>query len=225
MEYTIARAPSPLGSPDGAWDGPLWRPAETLEVTHFPWPDSGHRPRTRARFLYDDEFIGVIFHVEDQYVQATARRFQDSVCADSCVEFFVSPLPDSDAYFNFEVNCGGTMLLARCASAEEREAGTASVRVSDADGATIPVAASMPQIVEPEIAEPTVWTLEYHVPFALFASYFDLPARPAAGTRWQGNVYKCGDRTSHPHWGSWAPVDTPAPSFHQPEYFQPFLFA
>ena len=33
----------------------------------------------------------------------------------SCVEFFVSPIPDSQAYFNFEVNCGGTMLVRRMA--------------------------------------------------------------------------------------------------------------
>ena len=224
MQYTITTAPLPLGSPTGEWDSPVFQQAETLEVAHFPWSDSGHRPVTSARFIYDDEFLGASFRVDDQYVRAVARKFQDSVCSDSCVEFFVSPLPGSQAYFNFEVNCGGTMLLMRVPSQEERAGGVENIDVSDADGATILVAPSMPQIVEPEITDPTVWTLEYHVPLALFASYFGCD-KPVSGTTWQGNVYKCGDLTSHPHWGSWAPVDTPKPSFHQPAFYQPFLFA
>jgi len=224
MQYTITRASRPLGSPTAEWNGPAWRQAETLEVTNFPWTDSGHRPVTNARLIYDDAFLAVSFRVEDRYVRAVARKFQDGVCRDSCVEFFVSPVPGSDAYFNFELNCSGTMLLHRCPSTKEREEGGETLYVSDADCATVIVAHSMPQIVDPEIADPTTWTLEYHVPFALFASYFAID-RPVSGTIWKGNVYKCGDATSHPHWGSWAPVDTPHPSFHQPAFYQPFQFA
>jgi len=110
------------------------------------------------------------------------------------------------------------MLLYRC------EPGTDNVTVSDEDGATIAMAHSLPKIVEPEIAEPTIWTVEYHVPFELFAAYFQSET-PRPGTQWRANFYKCGDRTSHPHWGSWAPVDTPRPSFHQPTFFQPIHFA
>ena len=224
MQYNVRRASISLGSPDADWDRAEWRDVETLEITHFPWPDSGHHPRTVARLLYDDRFLAVIFRVDDRYVRAVAREFQDSVCLDSCAEFFVSPLPDSEAYFNFEVNCGGTMLLHRCPSTTEREAGVESVQVSAADGLTIAIAHSLPRIVEPEIAEPTTWTIEYHVPFDLFASHFDA-ARPTTGTVWKANFYKCGDRTSHPHWGSWAPVRTQSPNFHQPSFFQPINFA
>ena len=222
MPYTIAHT-SALTSPDADWDRPEWQGAETLEIVHFLWEDSGHRPRTRARVLYDDESLALIFQVEDHYVRAVAQNFQDNVCTDSCVEFFVAPLPAADAYFNFEVNCGGTMLLRCCPSTAEREAGRKPLNVSDADGATIQIAHSLPKIVEPEIAAPTTWTVEYHVPFALFERYFDA-ARPVSGTVWKGNFYKCGDATSHPHWACWAPVEVPKPSFHQPEFFQPLHF-
>ena len=224
MQYTITRAAGPLGSPTADWDSPVFQQAETLEVANYPWSDSGHRPATSARFVYDDEFLGISFRVEDRYIRAVAQKFQDSVCSDSCVEFFVSPVPGSQAYFNFEVNCGGTILVMRVPSPEERAAGKENIDVSDADGDTILVAHSMPHIVEPEITEPTVWTLEYHVPLGLFASYFGSD-KPASGTTWKANVYKCADRTSHPHWGSWAPVDSTTPSFHQPNSFQSFLFA
>ena len=222
MHYTIARAHVPT-PPDADWERPEWQAAETLSISHYPWEDSGHRPRTTARLLYDDEVLAIIFRIEDRYVRAVARNFQDSVCTDSCVEFFVAPLPDSDAYFNFEVNCGGTMLVRRCPSRAEQDASEEGKKVSGEHGATIAMAHSLPKIVEPEIAEPTIWTLEYHLPFALFEHYFGA-SRPVSGTAWKGNFYKCGDATSHPHWGSWAPVDTPRPTFHQPDFFQPVLF-
>lgn len=223
MQYTVRRVPR-LAPPAADWNAPQWRQAETLQVTHFPWPDSGHHPSTSARLLYDDQHLAVAFHVEDRYVRAVARKFQDSVCTDSCAEFFVAPLPGSDAYFNFEVNCGGTMLVHRCASTEERAAGKQSYDMTAEDGATVGMAHTLPQIVEPEITEPTTWTIEYHLPFVLFEKYF-AAARPSSGTVWRANFYKCADKTSHPHWGSWAPVGTPRPNFHVPASFQPIAFA
>ena len=222
MRYTITRT-DVLPTPDADWDRSDWKKAETLRITHFPWEDSGHRPVTEARLLYDDRAIGIIFRVEDRWVRAVAQQFQDSVCSDSCVEFFTTPLPHSDAYFNFEVNCGGTMLLHRCPSSEERAAGKKMIEVTEEDGRTIDIAHSMPKNVDPEITDPTIWTVEYHVPFALFRTYFGEVAT-APGTIWRANFYKCGDRTSHPHWGSWAPVDTPRPNFHVPVSFQSVVF-
>jgi len=223
MKYTIHSIPA-LPPPTGVWERSPWSAAETLEVTHYPWKDSGHHPPTSARLLYDEHALAVIFRVQDQYVRAVAQRFQDSVCGDSCVEFFVAPVPGSQAYFNFEVNCGGTMLVHRCASPEEKAAGKDTYDMTPEDGATIAIAHSMPKIVDPEIQTPTVWTVEYRLPFALFQRYFDAPS-PRPGTVWRANFYKCGDQTSHPHWGSWAPVGGPRPSFHQPQFFQPLAFA
>ncbi|MCD6337129.1 MAG: hypothetical protein J7M01_02720, partial [Candidatus Marinimicrobia bacterium] len=37
-----------------------------------------------------------------------------------------------------------------------------------------------------------------------------------------GNLYKCGDKTSHPHWASWSPIDKL--NFHQPKHFGEFVF-
>ena len=216
--YTIRRAPGALGDPSAEAGRALWSAADELEVTHYVWEDSGHRPRTRARLLWDDGWLAVLFVVDDRYVRAVARGFNDSVCHDSCVEFFVAPAADpaEDAYFNFEVNCGGTMLLHRC--------GAPTVEVPEADGATIAMAHTQPKIVDPEIVGPTTWAVEYHVPWSLFEKHFG-PVTPSAGAAWRANFYKCGDRTSHPHWGSWAPVDSPRPNFHLPASFHPIHFA
>lgn len=227
MNYTIQPAAQALGSPTANWEAELWQAAHPLNIALYPWEDSGHHPRTQARILYDDSHLALIFRVEDCYVRAVSENFGDPVSNDSCVEFFVSPyaMGQTDAYFNFEFSCGGTMLLRRCSSAAEREWGRTNGLLAESDASTITVASTLPKIVEPEITEPTTWCLEYHIPLELFHRYFlDCPP-PSTGTEWKANFYKCAGTNSHPHWGSWAPVETNSVSFHQPKYFQPLHFA
>ena len=217
--------PGPLGEPTAEWDHKLWAEAEVAEITNYPWEDSGHHPLVRARVMYDDYFIGVSFQVEDQYVFSQCQSFGDSVCRDSCVEFFFSPHrdPEEDAYFNIEVNCGGVALMCSCPSSADRAAGANPLR-DPADEAFFRFAHSLPKTVQPEITEPTTWTLEYHVEWGLFEKYHP-GITPESGTQWRGNFFKCGHDMSHPHWGSWALVETPAPNFHTPAFFQPLTFA
>ena len=80
--------------------------------------------------------------------------------------------------------------------------------IADSDVEKITVAHSMPQIVDPEIEEPTTWTVEYAIPFAVLKNYCDI-IKPESGAVWHANFYKCADETSHPHWITWAHVDTP----------------
>ncbi|MBF0230732.1 MAG: hypothetical protein HQK63_14285 [Desulfamplus sp.] len=42
---------------------------------------------------------------------------------------------------------------------------------------------------------------------------------PALNVEWRANFYKCADKTSHPHWLTWSPVDFPKPNFHIHESF------
>lgn len=35
----------------------------------------------------------------------------------------------------------------------------------------------------------------------------------------RGNFFKCAEKSEHPHYGCWAPVDLPRPDFHSPDYF------
>lgn len=39
----------------------------------------------------------------------------------------------------------------------------------------------------------------------------------------KGNIYKCGDELTCPHWISLFPIVTDRPAFHKPEYFQPLI--
>jgi len=227
MDYTIHRAAAPLTELAADWDAPAWRAAEPLDIAVWRWPDSGHHPRTQARIVYDDEALAAVFRVEDRWVRAVASSFGDPVSQDSCVEFFLSPyaMGQTDAYCNFELSCNGTLLLRRCSSTTERGWGRPSPLLAVADAGLVRIASSLSGTIDPELEDPVTWCVAFAAPWELFWRYFvDLP-RPASGTQWKGNLYKCAGATSHPHWGTWAPVESERLNFHAPSFFQPLRFA
>lgn len=217
MEYVIRRAVSPP-SLRGQWDEPAWARAVTARLEHFHAEGSEHRPVVEVRALYDAASVFVIFRVHDRYVRCVHTTYQDMVCKDSCVEFFVQPVEDK-GYFNFEINCGGTMLLYYTVPSLGTGGATA---VPEDLGGTVKIYHSMPKVVEPEITEPTEWVVEYEIPIALFEAFVG-PLGDPAGQTWRGNFYKCGDETSHPHWAMWSPVREGF-SFHQPRFFGALRF-
>ncbi len=206
----------------GDWDGQAWKHANIVDVAHFHRKSSEHRPRTRAKLLYDDAGVYVLFHVADRYVKCVYSNHQQHVYKDSCVEFFVCP-KQRRGYFNFEFNCGGTMLLYYIEDPTLDESGKMKrFEILPPDAlARIRVYHSLPLTVPKEIVEPVEWALEYFVPNALLERYVG-PLGPPGERRWRGNFYKCADDTSHPHWGSWALIEQL--NFHQPERFAPLTF-
>jgi hypothetical protein len=178
-----------------------------------------HRPLTQAKLAYDREALYVIFRVEDRYVLAATKERHGNVCQDSCVEFFFTPGTDLSAgYFNIEVNVGGTMLFHH---QKTPEGPGVPIAPEDCDAMTL--APSLPRIIDPEIAAPVTWTLEYRLPLDVLPRYCPV-SRPAPGVIWRANLYKCADRTSHPHWLTWSEVHFPRPRFHVPEDFGELVF-
>jgi hypothetical protein len=215
--YPIRRAPAGLVvTADG--NAPAWRTAAAVPLRFFHRQSSDHRPRTLVRLLYDNTALLLRFTVEDQYIRSVHTRFMDPVCTDSCVEFFVQPRPNA-GYINFEINAGGTLLASRVMDPRRTAGGSlADARpLTPEEAASIEIASTLPAIVEPEIVEPTTWSVCARIPISIFLSD-EAGARPAPGVEWRGNFYKCGDHTSHPHWASWRPIGD-ALNFHCPEYF------
>ena len=220
--YTIRRTPTP---PEftGQWDGPVWNQAETLSVNSFHPAGSDHKPGVTVRALYDAKGIYVHFKVQDRYVRSIHTKSLDPVCQDSCVEFFFQPKPNT-GYLNVEGNAGGTFLCYFIEDHRRTPTGFEKYRPIDPSWFShIRAYHSLPAVVEPEITTPVEWKLEYFVPFALIEAYVG-PLGPIPGQTWQANFYKCGDNTSHPHWGAWAPIGDEL-NFHQPSRFAPVTFA
>ena len=182
-----------------------------------------HRPTTQVKLLFDDEYLYVFFRVQDRYVRAVAEGFQGRVWEDSCCEAFLQSREDG-GYFNFEMNCGGTLLLYHIRDHRRTPEGFADFTpVAAEEAAKMRIYHSLPSRVDPEIQEPVEWYLEYGIPLSLFEAYIGEAPRPA-GERWRGNFYKCGDETSHPHWACWSPIGEEL-NFHCPEHFGVLQFA
>ncbi|MCK5529042.1 MAG: carbohydrate-binding family 9-like protein [Kiritimatiellae bacterium] len=208
---------SPL---DGQWSGQRWDKIPHLDIALFHQNDNDHKPVTKAKLAYNSDSIFGIFKVDDNYIRSTTTKLQESVCQDSCVEFFFKPKTDA-GYFNFEFNAGGNML---CHYATDPSRGpdgkiTACQDVALAD--QVEIFHSLPAIIDPEITTPTTWLTEFKIPFSILEPYCGTLGN-VAGTEWRANLYKCGDQTSHPHWASWAPLTTL--DFHLPECFAPITF-
>ena len=53
---------------DGNWDKPEWQGASPIYVKNYMGKEPEFQPKVQAKALYDDNFIYIIFRVEDQYV-------------------------------------------------------------------------------------------------------------------------------------------------------------
>lgn len=196
------------------WNKPPWHKIQPERLQNHMGEKPGHFPKTEVKIAYEDVAIHVMFRVEDQYVRAIASKHQDSVCGDSCVEFFFTPGSDgSEGYFNFEMNCGGTMLFHFNSTLKKGR-----VEISESDCDKILKTHLLPRIIDPEIQEPVTWTVGYSIPIALLRRHCQV-STPKPHALWRGNFYKCADNTSHPHWLTWSPVDYPRPNFHLPQSF------
>ena len=218
--YRIGRTQAPPPLSLDSWDGAVWGRVPALSLDLFHSKSSDHRPRTQAKLLHDGRTIHVLFRVEDRYVLSTRTAYHDNVCRDACVEFFVQPRVGGP-YFNFELNCGGTILL-YCISTEALFPNTKSAKVDEHWLRQLDITTSMPRTVETEIVEPVTWSVGFRIPVALFEAY-DQPLGELSGKTWRGNFYKCASDCSHPHWMYWAEIGEPL-SFHKPHVFAPLEF-
>lgn len=204
---------------DADWNKAAWKDVTPALLEYYMGEEPMHQPRVQAKLAYDDQALYVIWKVEDRFVLARRTKHQEAVYRDSCVELFFTPGgdPQKRGYFNLETNCTGVKLLGIHVGGKRDQQATAD------DFASIVTASSLKGPIEPEIAEPTTWTLEYKIPFRLVEQYTTMD-RPGSGITWRANLYKCADDASHPHWLTWSPVTNAKPSFHLPKYFGVLAF-
>ena len=218
MSYSVRRTQAEFKLDDN-WDQGQWGNTAALKLTKHMGARPDHFPDTQVKVVYDDDTLYVFFRVQDRYVRAVAETYHDPVCQDSCVEFFFTCGTDiGEGYFNVEVNCGGTLLFHH-----QTARGKNQQEVTVEDCQRIRIIPSLPQKVDPEITEPTLWTVKYALPVEILKKYAPVQ-RPGPGVTWRANFYKCADGTSHPHWLTWNPVDKPTPDFHLPQYFGTLVF-
>lgn len=218
----VVRRVDKLPEASAGFDDPAWARAEILAISRF-YPRSGnHKPATQVCLLHDSHALALKFRVEDRYVLARATTYQSPTHKDSCVEFFLRPLPGR-GYFNFEFNAIGTLLLWYIDKPRGPDGSFESYVEVPADIArSIEVGASLVQPIRDEEPGPLVWTVSARIPLVVLEA-FTGPLGDPSGQTWRANFYKCADECSHPHWGYWADIGDRL-DFHQPERFGEIAF-
>ena len=189
-EYTIIRA--------GEGTGPENIAELTLDQVLWE-PDCGIR--AGGRIFHDGESLLVSLQAKEKDIRAEYTAPMSPVHEDSCLEFFFMP-EGEERYLNFEINPNGCLHIGFGKDRYERE------RI------VLPDAEAYFRIRTGRTAEG--WKAEYRIPGEFLCRFY--PEFRFAG-KLKANVYKCGDKTAHPHYLAWNPVDSPVPDYHRPESF------
>ena len=169
-------------------------------ISNYRWQQD-YTPRAEAFLAWNDRALRVCLTAWEQEIRCELRGRNDLVCTDSCLEFFFAPKPKEVPYFNFEVNPLGVLYVGFSPSGDR----AGSDKIPDARICIGRGPASF-------------WQVAYDVPYE-FIRRFVPDFAIAPGSEIQANFYKCGEYTATPHWGSWNPIELPAPDFHQRPFF------
>ncbi len=183
-----------------------------ISIDNVNWPDQfPYHPLTSVTLGHDGKDIYVDFFVRCNYLRAVNTTNMSPVHEDSCVEFFVAPEGRSP-YINFECNCIGTISAARRTDRHN------ATPLTDEELDSVRRYASCGNRPFETLEGLFSWNLCEAIPMKLLD--IEWKGEPI---ELMGNFYKCADKTSAPHFLSWAPIDTPQPDFHRPEFFSKII--
>lgn len=178
-----------------------------FDVACVNWPETfPYAPLCSGRVARTKDALVVDFRVSGLDLRAQNTEDNGRQWEDSCVEVFIKD-PNKADYYNFEINALGKVLACYGPVREGRtrrpqEQMKKILRFAHLEGGPL----------DKEGVQ--TWRVGVVIPFELIGvDPGNLPHSIRA------NFYKCGDKTAHPHYLSWSPIDTPKPDFHRPEFF------
>lgn len=98
---------------DGKADEPAWRQAQTIDRFEITWLPGGPRKphtATKAKLLWDRDYLYFFAEMEDHDLFAPITEHQGMVWTNDCFELFFKPTDQKPAYYEFEVSPANTTL-------------------------------------------------------------------------------------------------------------------
>jgi len=185
-----------------------WNKVDEILIDKFCW-DTDFKPLSKAKLCLVKN-VGIcvkMWSYEDNPVSIHNQNNED-VYQDSCLEFFFNAFPgESDVYLNFEVNHLGTMLVQYGTNRGDR-------RFASTLKVTYPKVTTFNGVD----ALGDFWGIEYMIPLELLDVIYG-KSDVLAEQFIRAALYKCGDKTGRPHFGSWQVIAIENPDFHRPEFF------
>lgn len=175
--------------------------------------DFPYIPDTCFTIARSESHLAISYHVRGLDLRSENIEDDGNIWEDSTCEFFVQK-PGTDIYSNFEVNCVGALLNGNGADRHDR------LRTDKESLKKIIRFSTLEKRVYDVKDEICTWGVAMLIPFEMIGVE---PGNIPESLR--GNFYKCGDKTAHPHFASWNPIDTENPDFHRPEFFGKLIFS
>lgn len=188
-----------------------WQDVPFLNIDTFPWYESGAKQNTQVQLAYDEHALFIRVVAEDKHSFAQQTKLNHMlICEDSCVEFFFSPsgVLGSD-YINLEVNCCGTLHIAKGQNRHSRQF------LPLALSALIERDTTIKSPVKIETSKDISWGVEITLPFKVIEEF---TGESVNLDKWYANFYRCGGR-KEPQFAVWNNIDVSEPDYHRPESF------
>lgn len=177
-------------------------------LSQVNWPQAfPYKPDVEFAAAVHDGALLLHYKVREKRSAAVESEDNGRIWEDSCCEFFCAF--DDSGYYNIEANCIGRVNFAFGPERNQRIPAPGEALASISRWSSI----GCEPFSERHVGE---WELALAVPFKVF---FAGSVDASSFKRLRFNVYKCGDRLSTPHFLSFAPIHTPKPDFHRPEFF------
>ena len=202
---------------------------EYQKVACVNWPkEFPYAPKMEVALAHTGDSLLLHYRVEENCIRAAAEADGGRVWEDSCCEIFLQPSSPNTQhptpYFNIECNCAGTLLIGKGEDRHDRQPATATTLQSANRWSSL-----MKTAVSGENGCYTIplkdgkftWHMALVVPAT---ALFDSGITDFSGQTLRGNIYKCGDCLTTPHFLSLFPIDTPQPDFHRPDFFGELTF-
>lgn len=182
-------------------------------IANVNWPEEyPYQPDVAFSIARSDTHIAILYHVRCLDLRAAALEDNGPVWEDSCCEFFVKDNSDG-TYYNFEMNCIGTLLAAKRTGRDD------AVHFTEEQLSRIIRHSTLERKARELNGKIFGWSVALCIPMELIGiDPENLPDSIKA------NFYKCADKSAHPHFISWSRIDTPSPDFHRPEFFGTLYF-
>lgn len=202
---------------------------EYQKVACVNWPkEFPYAPKMEVALAHTGDSLLLHYRVEEDCIRAAAEADGGRVWEDSCCEIFLQPSSPithhPTPYFNIECNCAGTLLIGKGEDRHDRQPATAATLQSANRWSSL-----MKTAVSGENGCYTIplkdgkftWHMALVVPAT---ALFDSGITDFSGQTLRGNIYKCGDCLTTPHFLSLFPIETAQPDFHRPEFFGELTF-
>jgi len=175
-------------------------------INIYAWGED-YMPEAYAQvILREGDGFYVRMYCKEDNPLAVNTNFNDPIYEDSCLEFFVSYMPEisNQSFINTEMNANGAFLCYYVTKPGDYTSITNKIKAEN-----IPIVVPLDTVVG-------WWGVELYVKLEVIE---DVYGTPFAGDYIRCNFYKCGDRTAVLHYGAWSEVKNATPNFHMPDYF------